>query len=367
MKRSVSLTGSKVKATHLPRTAKLLAWYDEHRRILPWRALAGVMPDPYRIWLSEVMLQQTTVAAVGPYFQKFIKRWPNLKALARAPLEEVLEMWAGLGYYRRAHALHSCAQKIAKDFGGVFPDTEIELMALPGFGLYTSAAVASIAFDQRANVVDGNVERVMARLFAIETPLPKGKEELRQAASKLLPNTRYGDYAQALMDLGATICTPKSPKCGLCPWMKSCKARALGTEEAFPRRLKVKPRPIRRGVAFVILDKKNKKIFLRRRPKEGLLGGMMEVPSTVWRETTMPLLNDIQKEAPFRADFVLIPGKIKHVFSHFELELAVAFAASFKKSKVPHDGTWVAFDKLSDVALPSVMHKIVRHAFKAIY
>jgi len=365
MKRSVSLRRKKVKSEIKARRPKrtllnsqsLLAWYDQHRRILPWRALAGVTQDPYRVWLSEIMLQQTTVAAVGPYFQKFIKRWPTIRHLAKAPVDQVLQMWAGLGYYRRAHLLHACAQRIAADYRGQFPESEAELLELPGFGPYTAAAVAAIAFGQRANVVDGNVERVMARLFALQTPLPKVKVEIRAVAATLLPEARYGDYAQALMDLGATICTPRRPKCGICPLNKDCRAHALGIEEKLPQKIRVEKKPVRRAMAFVLINKKNQ-VLLRQRSKQGLLGGMMEIPSSVWQEGKMPQLTEVQRQAPAKTKWQILPGKVKHIFSHFELELAVAVGIAPKA--VP--GKWVGLSRLEDEALPSVMHKIVRHA-----
>lgn len=306
-----------------PRASNLLVWYDKNRRILPWRALAGETPDPYRVWLSEIMLQQTTVGAVGPYFQKFVKLWPRVEDLAAASLDDILRQWAGLGYYRRARSLHACALKIVNEWGGAFPEDETELLALPGFGAYTAAAVRAIAFDQRANVVDGNVERVMARIFAIKTLLPKAKAELRATAEKLLPKSRYGDYAQALMDLGATICTPRNPKCDLCPWRKSCRALALGIAQQLPRRTKPKAKPVRRAIAFVAVNDRGE-ILLRQRPAKGLLGGMMEVPSSAWREGPMPELEDVGAEAPFAARWELLPGTVRHVFSHFTLELRVA-------------------------------------------
>ena len=347
-----------------PKPQALLAWYDRNRRILPWRALPGVIPDPYRVWLSEIMLQQTTVAAVGPYFQKFLRRWPTIRHLAKASIDEVRQMWAGLGYYRRAQSLHECAVTICADYDGQFPESEAELLELPGFGPYTAAAVTTIAFGQRANVVDGNVERVMARIFAIETPLPKAKAEIREMAKGLLPSERHGDYAQALMDLGATICTPRNPKCGLCPWAKSCRARAMGLAEKLPRRTKAKAKPVRRAIAFVLTNSEGK-ILLRQRPKQGLLGGMMEVPSSpwaegVWPEGDEPASAHIRKHAPVAARWRLLPGKVKHVFSHFELELVVATAT--KPAARGISGVWVAPGQLKEQALPSIMLKIARHA-----
>jgi A/G-specific adenine glycosylase len=339
-----------------PASSHLLRWYDKNRRIMPWRALAGETADPYRVWLSEVMLQQTTVGAVAPYFQKFVKRWPTIRDLAASDLNEVLSMWAGLGYYRRARSLHACAQQLVADYGGNFPQDEAELLELPGFGPYTAAAVRAIAFEQRANVVDGNVERVVARIFAIKTPMPKGKAELRATAATLLPKSRYGDYAQALMDLGATICTPQNPKCGLCPWRKSCRAHALGIVKTLPRRAKAKAKPIRRAIAFILTNEQGE-IFLQRRPKEGLLGGMMEVPSSAWKEGAMPTLTTARREAPTPAQWKLLPGMVRHTFSHFELEIAVASAKAGKATK----GIWVPQNKLQNEALPSVMRKILNH------
>lgn len=306
-------------------------------------------------------MQQTTVAAVGPYYQKFLRRWPTIQILAQASLNEIRRMWAGLGYYRRAQSLHECAKIICRDYDGHFPESETELLKLPGFGPYTAAAVSAIAFDQRANVVDGNVERVIARLFALRTPLLKAKPDIRKKAASLLPSDRFGDYAQALMDLGATICTPRNPKCGLCPWSQSCKALALGLADKLPHRAKTGAKPTRRAIAFFLTNGRGE-VLLRQRPEKGLLGGMMEIPSTSWREDLMPALADASKEAPVKTQWVLLPGRIKHVFSHFELELAVA-AGSIKRS-LP--GQWVSLSKLEKEALPSVMRKVVRHALKLV-
>jgi A/G-specific adenine glycosylase len=343
----------------------LLAWYDRHRRLLPWRALPGVAPDPYRIWLSEIMLQQTTVAAVGPYFQRFTARWPTLDDLAAAPIDDIMTMWAGLGYYRRARMLHACAQHVHKHFHGHFPTSVEALLELPGFGPYTAAAVGAIAFDQPANVVDGNVERVIARIFAIPTPLPAAKPDIRAAAAKLLPSSRPGDYAQALMDLGATICTPRNPKCMLCPWHSFCKARKQGIAEALPRRIKAKAKPVRRAIAFVLTNADGD-IFLRPRPPEGLLGGMLEVPSSPWIQDMMPSLTLAKSQAPVPGvKWRLMPGMVTHVFTHFVLELSVATGRTTRKV-APPTGLWVALDRLDKVALPSVMHKVVRQVYKNV-
>ncbi|MFA5040499.1 MAG: A/G-specific adenine glycosylase [Bdellovibrionales bacterium] len=356
MKESLALKREKVKK-HSEAEA-LLIWYDRHRRVLPWRAGRGEKPDPYRVWLSEIMLQQTTVVTVGPYFMKFVDRWPTLDKLASAKLDDVLRMWAGLGYYRRARLLHECARKVRDDFKGIFPNDEKTLQSLPGFGPYTAAAVATIAFDKKANVVDGNVERVMSRLFVIDTPLPKAKPELRARAATLLPEKRCGDYAQALMDLGATVCTPRSPKCSLCPWNKICQAKAEGIQETLPRRIKKKTKPVRRAVAFVLMNEKGD-VFLRRRPSKGLLAKMMEVPSSPWKEGAMPTLADARCFAPVAGQWKPC-GVVRHVFTHFTLEIAVMTATAKKKIR----GHWVPREKLKNEALPSLMRKIIGHAPK---
>src|SRR5437016_11263387 len=269
------------------RPARLLDWYDRHRRRLPWRAAAGERPDPYRVWLSEIMLQQTGVKTVGPYFEKFLARWPDVETLGRASLDDVLRMWAGLGYYSRARNLHACAVAVRRDHGGVFPDTEESLRALPGIGPYTAAAIAAIAFGRRTMPVDGNIERVVSRLFAVEEPLPQAKPLIQQWATTLLhasragdERSRAGDSAQALMDLGASICTPKKPACALCPLNDGCVARAQGTQETFPRKLAKKTGALRRGAAFVVT--RGEELLVRTRPEKGLLGGMTEVPGSDW-------------------------------------------------------------------------------------
>src|SRR5712672_494691 len=261
--------------------SRLLAWYDRHRRTLPWRAPAGERTEPYLVWLSEIMLQQTTVATVGDYFRRFVERWPTVEALAEAPLDHVLSAWAGLGYYARARNLHACAQAVVERHGGRFPSSLAELATLPGIGPYTAAAIAAIAFDAPAAAVDGNVERVVARLFTVEQELPAAKPHIRALAETLVPAERAGDFAQALMDLGATICTPKKPACALCPWMDNCAARRRGDPEAFPIKAPKKEGRLRRGAAFVVL-RADGLVLLRSRPTKGLLGGMTEVPTTDW-------------------------------------------------------------------------------------
>jgi A/G-specific adenine glycosylase len=309
------------------------------------------------------MLQQTVVATVIPYFQKFIARWPRLPDLANADLDDVLRMWAGLGYYRRARFLHQCARQVMADYGGIFPRDEATLRALPGFGPYTAAAVAAIAFDRPANVVDGNVERVMARLFAITDEMPKAKPALRAAAATLVPAKRCGDYAQALMDLGATVCTPSSPKCGLCPWADVCSARAQGIAADLPRRAAKAERPQRRAIAFVLFDGKGH-VWLRRRAGQGLLAGMTEPPSSPWSEQKMPALPDVLEHAPVAAEWQRLRGTVRHIFTHFSLEIGVAVATARKKPT--DEGFWAALDRLDDEALPSVMKKIVVFAARSL-
>ena len=261
--------------------AALLAWYDRHRRHLPWRSAPGQQADPYHVWLSEIMLQQTTVKAVGPYYAKFLARWPDVSALAEAPLDDVLKAWAGLGYYARARNLHACAKAVAGEHGGRFPDTEDGLRALPGIGGYTAAAIAAIAFGRRAVAIDGNIERVIARLYAVEAELPAAKTEIRARADALVPDQRVGDFTQAMMDLGATICTPKKPACGICPWMAACAARARGDAETFPRKAPKVEGRMRYGASFVV-TRADDVVLVRSRPEKGLLGGMTEMPSTPW-------------------------------------------------------------------------------------
>ncbi len=336
----------------------LLGWFDRHRRDLPWRARPGARPDPYRVWLSEIMLQQTTVAAVVPYFERFVARWPDVAALAAAPLDDVLHAWQGLGYYARARNLHRCAQAVAHAHGGAFPEDAGALAALPGVGPYTMAAIRAIAFDRPAVVVDGNVERVMARLGGIETPLPDAKPELRALAAQIAPPLRAGDYAQALMELGQTVCTPRAPDCPICPWRGSCAAAAAGLAGSLPRRSPRRDRPLRRGVAFWAV-RGDGAVLLRRRPDEGLLGGMMEVPSTEWRTAAWPA-RAARAAAPVAARWARLPGMVGHGFTHFRLELAVM--AGRVEDGAAATGIWCAPDRIADYALPTLMKKVVRHA-----
>ncbi len=339
--------------------AGLLGWYDRHCRVLPWRAGPGLRPDPYHVWLSEIMLQQTTVATVAGYFQTFIERWPSVADLAAAPLDDVLLEWAGLGYYARARNLRKCAKIVAEEHGGRFPGDEEGLKRLPGIGTYTAAAIVAIAFDRPAAVMDGNVERVVTRLFGVTEPLPTSKPRLLSLTGTLSPERRPGDFAQAMMDLGATICTPRKPKCILCPWTASCAARHLGIAGDLPAKLPKPKRPTRRGIAFWTVTPEGD-ILLRRRPESGLLGGMIEVPSSDWREAPAPSLDGVSGVAPVSAQWRPLPGLVRHTFTHFHLELAVV-AGKVARSD-PEAGLWVPVDRLGDQALPTVMKKIVRHA-----
>jgi A/G-specific adenine glycosylase len=339
--------------------ATLLAWYDRHRRHLPWRSAPGVRPDPYHVWLSEIMLQQTTVKAVGPYYVKFLARWPDVWRLAAAPLDDVLKAWAGLGYYARARNLHACARTVADQHGGRFPETEDGLRALPGIGGYTAAAIAAIAFGCRAVAIDGNIERVIARLYAIETELPAAKTEIRERAEPLVPDRRAGDFTQAMMDLGATICTPKKPACGICPWMSACVARARGDAETFPRKAPKVEGKMRYGASFVVM-RADAQVLVRSRPEKGLLGGMTEVPSTPWTHELYEM--EALAQAPLKAKWKKLADAVEHGFTHFPLRQTVYVASVPAKTKAPAGMRWVALTELHGEALPNVMRKVVAHA-----
>ncbi len=333
-----------------PSPAALLKWYDAYARSLPWRAPPGTAPmSPYKVWLSEIMLQQTTVATVVPYFLKFVALWPSVQALAAAPVEDVLKHWAGLGYYARARNLHKCAQTIANM--GEFPDTEDALLALPGIGPYTAAAIAAIAFERRATIVDGNVERVIARVFRVEEPLPAAKQMIRAFAQTLTPARRAGDYAQAIMDLGATVCTPTAPACPACPWRTTCAARAAGDQTSYPRKAAKLEKPARQGVAYWLEHKGH--VLLVRRPDKGLLGGMVGLPTSDWsvkKPKTAP---------PVAADWQEIPGSVIHVFTHFRLELAVQHAQANSRVQIEH-GFWHPINAITDAGLPTVFAKVAK-------
>jgi A/G-specific adenine glycosylase len=345
--------------------ASFLAWYGRERRDLPWRAGVSETPDPYRVWLSEIMLQQTTVATVGSYFDSFVARWPTVNGLAAAPLEDVLHAWQGLGYYARARNLHACARAVVDRHGGAFPDTLEALGALPGVGPYTAAAIAAIAFDRPASAVDGNVERVIARLYALEAPLPDVKPVIRARAARLVPDARPGDYAQAMMDLGATVCTPRTPRCVLCPLVDLCGGRRLGIAEDLPRRRTRPARPVRHGMAFLLV-RRDGAILLRRRAPDGLLGGMIEVPSSPWREGALDREACLEA-APVPAKWQALPGIVRHVFTHFELHLEVvtAHAPTARMADGVADAQWCPIDRLDQMALPTVMKKVLAHGLKA--
>jgi A/G-specific adenine glycosylase len=343
------------------RPVLLLDWYDRHRRKLPWRALPGERADAYRVWLSEIMLQQTTVKAVGPYFEKFLARWPDVDALAGAALDDVLRMWAGLGYYSRARNLHACAIAVVRDHGGAFPDSEERLRTLPGIGPYTAAAIAAIAFDRRTMPVDGNIERVVSRLFAVEESLPQAKPKIAQLAATLLGGepSRAGDSAQALMDLGASVCTPKKPACALCPLNEGCAALALGAQETFPRKAPKQTGTLRRGAAFVIT--RGDELLVRTRPEKGLLGGMTEVPGSLWLAAQEDKAALAQAPVLKGVRWHRKAGVVTHVFTHFPLRLVVYTARVAARTQAPAGMRWVPIATLQDEALPNVMRKVIAH------
>ena len=335
-------------------SSNLLEWYDVHARPMPWRTppaekKAGVQPDPYRIWLSEVMLQQTTVAAVKNYFNRFITRWPTVVSLAAADDGDVMGEWAGLGYYARARNLLKCARVITDEHSGIFPDDHATLLTLPGIGPYTAAAISSIAFDLRHVVVDGNVERVMSRLYDIHAPLPASKLELTAKAEHLTPNQRTGDYAQAVMDLGATICTPKSPACGICPWHEPCKARKAGTAPDLPKKTPKKPKPIRHGTVY-LGRRSDGAWLLERRPNKGLLGGMLGWPGSDWIDITTPRPIGTP---PTPADWKTEEGEVRHTFTHFHLLLTVMSATIESNEQL----LFLGHNDFRPSDLPTVMRK----------
>ncbi len=339
-----------------PDSGELLAWYDRHRRRLPWRALPGETPDPYRIWLSEIMLQQTTVQAVKPYFEAFCARFPTVEELAAAPVEEVMRLWAGLGYYSRARNLHACAQAVAERFGGRFPADEATLLTLPGIGAYTAAAVSAIAFDRRAVVVDGNVERVVTRLHALDEPLPAAKPTIRRLTDALTPDERPGDFAQAMMDLGATICTPRRPSCALCPYRGACAAQRAGEQEIYPKKTPKSTGTMRYGAAFVAI-RADGALLVRTRAPKGLLGGMTEVPGTDW--TADESIAASTAAAPFRADWRRRPTPARHTFTHFPLEVTVWRANVPAGTPAPAGMRWIAAGEIAGEAFPTVFRKVL--------
>jgi A/G-specific adenine glycosylase len=337
---------------HEDLAGRLLAWYDVHARKLPWRSPPGQRADPYHVWLSEIMLQQTTVAAVREYFQKFISLWPRIQDLAAAERDDVMRAWAGLGYYARARNLHDCAKIVAQEMSGKLPDTEEGLRKLPGIGPYTAGAISAIAFDKRHAAVDGNVERVISRVYAIEIPLPAAKKLIVEKAQALVPDVRAGDFAQAMMDLGATICMPKRPNCLICPWAEHCEARKLGIQETLPRKSAKKAVPTRYGIAWWV-ERGDGKVLLRKRPDKGLLGGMTEVPSSEWGENPADA-------PPVQAKWKTLPKKVEHTFTHFHLIIEVRMGRAPKGTKAPGDDyRWVDASKLSAEAIPTVFRKVI--------
>jgi A/G-specific adenine glycosylase len=335
--------------------AELLGWYDVHARVLPWRVAPsdrarGVQPDPYRVWLSEIMLQQTTVAAVRDYFHRFTARWPDVTALAKAADEDVMAEWAGLGYYARARNLLKCARAVVANHGGRFPETRDALLALPGIGPYTAAAVAAIAFDEAATVVDGNVERVTARLFAVETPLPVAKPELTALAARMTSGERPGDHAQAMMDLGATICTPRGPNCGICPIRAFCKAHANGIATELPRKMPKAAKPTRYGIVY-LARRADGAVLVERRPARGLLGGMLGWPGTDWTEA------EPVPAPPAEANWQLLRGEVRHTFTHFHLILRVE-TARLPVGTNPERGYFLPGNAFRADDLPTVMRKV---------
>ncbi len=343
-------------------SAALLAWYDGNGRDLPWRARGEARPDPYRVWLSEIMLQQTTTAAAGRYYTAFLKRWPTVAALAAARREDVLAAWAGLGYYARARNLHACAKVVAEELGGLFPPTAAQLRKLPGIGPYTAGAIAAIAFGAREAAVDANAERVIARAFAITEELPKAKRAIAEAAQSLVPAERPGDFAQALMDLGAMICTPKKPGCAACPWARDCSGLRLGIAHTLPSKAAKKPKPERRGDVHVMI-REDGAVLLRRRPDDGLLGGMAELPSCGWDKAPRPWDTD----TPFGLSFTPVKEPVRHVFTHFSLTLRVWRITE----PLPLDFTVSApfffhpAARMDEAGLPGVMQKAFAVAMEA--
>lgn len=336
----------------------LLTWYGRHHRPMPWRAAPGQRPDPYHEWLSEIMLQQTTVVTVRPYFEKFIARWPTVKALAKAPLDDVLKEWAGLGYYARARNLHKCAVAVAHEHKGKFPETIEGLQSLPGIGEYTANAIAAIAFDKPACVVDGNVERAASRLFLIDTPLPEAKKEIKARMHRLTEGRTDspGDFAQGMMELGATICTPKSPKCMICPVKDFCAAREAGVQESLPVRAAKKARPRKYGFVYWIERKSDGAILFERRGEKGMLGGMAGLPTSEW----VPVLTENEHLAEVAAANKAEKAKVLHTFTHFDLELEIR-RGRLKNDRIPGDNRyWVSLTEIDGLGLPTVFRKAVK-------
>ncbi|MCT4654711.1 MAG: A/G-specific adenine glycosylase [Cohaesibacter sp.] len=354
-----------------PSASSLLVWYDRHHRTLPWRLspadlAEGQRPDPYHVWLSEIMLQQTTVGAVKAYFEKFLTLWPTLADLASAPEEDILKAWAGLGYYSRARNLKKCADHVVLHHNGRFPETAKALKELPGIGDYTSAAIAAIAFDEPVAVVDGNIERITARLYRLQEVLPKAKKEIKAKVAELTPSERPGDFAQAMMDLGASLCSPKKPACALCPFSGACLAERAGDQESYPRKAPKKAKPTRYGAAFLIRRNSDQALWLRKRPGKGLLASMSEVPGSDWSGKSAENfdLTTALDHAPEGLDFHKLDGQVIHTFTHFHLVLDVYEAIS--KEAAPTDiGWWSSAQELANEALPTVFRKVLALGEKA--
>lgn len=349
----------------------LLNWYDENGRTLPWRVknyggMQNVAPDPYSVWLSEIMLQQTVVATVKDYYAKFTQKWPTVQDLAAAEQDEVLTAWAGLGYYARARNLHKCAQYICGEFNGRFPKSETELLTLPGVGPYTAAAIASIAFDQNANVVDGNVERIFARVEKLEAELPAAKPQIYKIAQKYLPKSRFGDYAQALMDLGATVCRPKNPSCETCPVSQFCTLSGAENVQNYPKKTPKKPKKQLKAHVFWVKNTKNNTVLIQKRPEKGLLGNMMEFPSTTW--STENSHEDL--DGLMHKNIGQKLGEIIHIFTHIRLELTVWKVNEIELLQLENElnfygnHQWVDVGELDNYALPSLMQKVRKLALK---
>ncbi|WP_169567834.1 A/G-specific adenine glycosylase [Sneathiella limimaris] len=343
---------------------KILTWYDEHARELPWRSQGGERPDPYHVWLSEIMLQQTTVATVGPYFQKFLDQWPTVKHLALAPLDDVLTAWAGLGYYARARNLHKCAGVVWHNYGGQFPGSEDELLTLPGVGPYTAAAIAAIAFDEPAVVIDGNIERIICRVFQLEETLPAGRPVIKEHAATVTPKDRPGDYAQALMDIGSRICRPKKPACDRCPVTDLCHVSGQEIAEAYPKKAPKKVKPVKSAFVLWIENEKGE-VLMRRRPEKGLLGGMMEFPSTDWTEgESQPSeVGQLKVELGLEADenVQAVAQEVVHTFTHFQLKLSPQiYQVAADQVRPSNQLQWIAPTGFGDIALPTLMNKVVK-------
>lgn len=335
----------------------LLSWYDSHAREMPWRVgphdrAAGVVPDPYAVWMSEIMLQQTTVVTVKDYFRRFIARWPTVSALAAAEDADVMAEWAGLGYYARARNLLKCARAVVDEHGGFFPADHDALLKLPGIGPYTAASVSSIAFDLPHAVLDGNVERVMARIHDVHTPLPAAKPELMALAKSHTPQKRAGDYAQAVMDLGATICTPKSPTCSICPWNDHCAAHKIGTAAELPKKTPKKAKPTRHGTVY-LGRRADGAWLLETRPEKGLLGGMLGWPGSEWVDTSLP---HPESTPPTQGDWIQLEGEVRHTFTHFHLILRVMIA-DLDNGDHLEQGEFKSHNAFNPTDLPTVMRK----------